>query len=176
MTSIHLESVGPMRVLWAALLAPELVKLGGRPWGGPRFGARLLFNEKSPTLCEAIDTVVLAQWSDGPPQQLRHPIRDGAEIGYPGRYWCHAGCPETEPPTLFIRAADGAVTDFDHREDRARIYPGAEVLVALDVTAYSPAPWAGGVDLTLRACCFTGNGERIGGGAADAFARALSAA
>jgi hypothetical protein len=151
--------------------------LGGKPWGSPRHGTRLLFgSEVAEVLRAAIADVVTRQWGDNPPQQLRSPIRDGDEVGHPGLFWCHAGCPETEPPALYVRTAEGAVVDFDRREDRALIFAGAEVLVALDAEAYQTAPWAAGCDLTLRGVCFTGHGKRIGDGAADAFARALSTA
>jgi hypothetical protein len=162
MNSVHLEGIGPVRLEYATLVEPQPIRLGGKPWGAPRYGVRCHLIEPLPALCEAVDAVVLRQWPEGPPQQLRHPIQPGG--------WFHAGTDAEHPPELFHLDADAIVPGLGP----VRALEGATALVNVTVQAYQTTPWAGGCDVLLRAVCIVEAGQHTG--AAAGFARVLSTA
>lgn len=167
METRRIEAVGPVRIEAPVLVEPRPVRIGNKDMGAPLYSLRCHLIHPLPELCDAINAVVLAQWPGGPPERLRHPIQH-SESGD----WFAAVAPGTEPPALYHRdATTGAVVDGAHR---SAIYSGAHALVTLDVSAYSIAPWANGMDLTLRGVLLLGTGERSdAGGMVAAFTEAL---
>ena len=168
--SVHLDAIGPCRLGSPSLLTPTPVKLGGRPWGAPRYGCRAHVRADQVAvleqICAAVKAVINRQWPDGKtPAQLRHPLQVEEEGS-----WFHAGAPAAEAPELFHLNSAGDVT---HGAKAIDVFDGAEALLGVEFVAYQPVPWAGGVDVLLRAVLLTGAGQRRGGTAAEAFTAAV---
>ena len=151
-----------VRLMNAALTEPAPVRIAGKPWGSPRYSIHCRPIGETRELCDAIDAAVFRRWPEGPPAQLRHPLR----LNDAGT-WFHAGAPGDEPPELYHLAGGEVLPGLGS----PHTLKGAEALVSVEVQAYQPMPWASGCDILLRAVCIVEAGAQTG--AAASFTAAL---